>query len=398
MISKLNVYKFRAKFKLLLIILGGFFSIALVWYTQSLVNDLRKESRELLNFYAQTYILAATQDSNENLDFIFNSIIQKINIPIIYSDEDGNPSYWKNIEIAPEDTLKENLEKVETILQDFDKINQPIPLLYEGTALGYFHYGDTYLIKNLERLPFIALMAMGIYILIGFIGFTNIRQSEKQFLWVGLAKETAHQIGTPLSSLLGWIELIKSDLTNKEMIEISVKEMANDVQRLDLISQRFSQIGSQPTLKPALIGKIIEETVTYFQNRVPRMGKSVVVSYRASCNPTVDLNIGLFQWVLENLIKNAFDAIEEDKGFIKVELYENDVSIIIDIIDNGKGIENKFKTDIFNPGFSTKKRGWGLGLSLAKRIIEDYHKGKLFVKETKVNKGTTMRIVLNQKK
>lgn len=398
--NKLNVYKFKTKFKLLLIIIGGIFSIGLVWYSQTLVAKLRQESRELVNFYAETYILAATHESSDNLDFIFNSIIQRINFPIIYSNTENVPSYWKNIEIPPEDITPENIALVSKIIQEFDELNAPIPLSYGDATLGYFHYGDSVLIEDLERLPFIALTGVVVYILVGFIGFTNIRQSERQYLWVGLAKETAHQIGTPLSSLLGWLELLSTNESDTEIIQMSVKEMENDVKRLNLISQRFSQIGSEPDLKPTPICQIIEETVGYFQRRVPQTGKSIVVSFTTQISPTVNINAGLFQWVLENLIKNALDAIETKKGFVKVELSESpeEENFIIDVIDNGKGIEGTFKNEVFNPGFSTKKRGWGLGLSLAKRIINEYHNGKLFVKESKPGKGTTMRILLNVKK
>ena len=231
-----------------------------------------------------------------------------------------------------------------------------------------------------------------LFILIGYIGFSQIKKSEQRYIWVGMAKETAHQLGTPLSSLHGWIELLKE---NPQKLSKALKEMDADAQRLSKIALRFSQIGSFPALKETKIVEILKNTVIYFQKRLPQLNKKITILEKYTVSPVVKLNGELFEWVIENLIKNAIDSMEKDSGIITISLEkEADHYIAIDVSDTGKGINSRDKTHIFKPGFSTKTRGWGLGLSLAKRIIEDYHGGKLFIKETRSGKGSTFRVLL----
>ena len=228
------------------------------------------------------------------------------------------------------------------------------------------------------------------------MGFRSIKKSEEQFIWVGLTKETAHQLGTPLSSLMGWLELIK----NRDSLESADKvaeEMENDLKRLLKVTARFSQIGSRSGFRKQSILPILEDAIKYFQRRLPHMGKQVQIVSRFAKVPDVNINCDLFEWVIENMIKNSLDAIEKKKGVIEIStgMVENKSGLVfIDVKDNGKGISAQNRRMIFKPGFSTKKRGWGLGLNLAKRIVEEFHNGKLSVKDSRHGEGTTMRIIL----
>ncbi|MCH6560612.1 HAMP domain-containing histidine kinase, partial [candidate division KSB1 bacterium] len=243
---------------------------------------------------------------------------------------------------------------------------------------------------------YIGIAVVGLFVLIGFLGFRSIQRSEQQFIWVGMSKETAHQIGTPLSSLMGWLELLKSKVGDKDSLK-NLGEMEKDIERLNRVAARFSQIGSKADLKEEKIASIISDVVRYFKTRLPQGGKRVKIVENYHVNSTVALNKDLFEWVIENLLKNAIDAIEKDVGRIEINLNQlknGRHRVCIDISDNGRGIDAKRKSEVFKPGYSTKKRGWGLGLSLAKRIIDQYHGGKLTVKESKTHQGTTMRILL----
>ncbi|MFQ5769512.1 MAG: PAS domain-containing sensor histidine kinase [bacterium] len=393
---KINLYRLKSRFKGLLFIFGILIIILLLLYSQRIVHALRTESRDILLFYAQLYASAATTETSANLDFIFNQIIRRTDFPIVLTDSEGNPTAWKGLDIDPDDRSEKALHDVKSMIDVMQKEAEPIPLKYEDIILGYLYYGDSKLIKQLQMLPYIEITVVGIFILIGFFGFRSIQRNEERYIWVGMSKETAHQIGTPLSSLMGWLEILKSKLQNKDA-EKTLLEMEKDVERLNKVTARFSQIGSKADLKELNVNLVISDVVKYFQRRLPQWGKKVKIVENYKIEPKVPLNKELFEWVIENLVKNALDAIEKETGQIQInlgELKNGKHQIYIDISDNGRGLENSKKRDIFKPGYSTKKRGWGLGLSLAKRIVEDYHGGKLIVKETKIGQGTTIRIML----
>ncbi len=393
---KINFYKVKSRFKGLLFIFAILMIVLLLLYNYRIVNDLRKESRQILLFYAKQYASAASDESNTNLNFIFEQIILRTSFPIVLTDSERNPNAWKGIEVDPNDRSPQMVERVRSMIKVMGKESDPIPLNYGEINLGYLYYGDSRLIKQLQLLPYVGITVVGLFILIGFLGFRSIQRSEQQFIWVGMSKETAHQIGTPLSSIMGWVELLKHRLKEPSVQE-TLHEMEKDVERLNKVTARFSQIGSKTALKETPVNPVIVDVVEYFQRRLPQWGKKVKLQYHHTIEPTVLLNHDLFEWVLENLIKNALDAIEKDNGEITInldELKNGPHTIFIDITDNGRGIEAANKKDVFKPGYSTKKRGWGLGLSLAKRIVEEYHGGKLLVKNSKSGKGTTMRITL----
>ena len=221
-----------------------------------------------------------------------------------------------------------------------------------------------------------------------------MKKTEQSNIWVGMSKETAHQLGTPISSLMGWNELLKLNYKDHHKVLDLIDEMANDLTRLNKIANRFSKIGSQPALKPKNIYEVVLRVINYYQRRLPQIGKDVSIEIKGETDITIPLNAELFEWVVENLIKNALDAIEVSKGKIVFEIINGNKNIEIEVADNGKGIDMKRRKDIFRPGYSTKRRGWGLGLSLSKRIVEDYHNGKIFVMDSAINEGTTFKIIL----
>ncbi len=392
---KINIYQLKGKFKGLLFITAIVIIILLLFHSQRIVNQLRADSRDILQFYANLYASAASEEST-NFNFIFEEIILRTNFPIIQTDTENNPSAWKGIEVKSNDRSPEAIEKVKGMVKVMGRDSEPIPLKYQEIMLGYLYYGDSKLIKQLQMLPYFGIAVVGLFVLIGFLGFRSIQRSEQQFIWVGMSKETAHQIGTPLSSLMGWLELLRSKVSDKPTLE-NLREMEKDIERLNRVAARFSQIGSKSDLKEEKVATVISEVVRYFKTRLPQWGKQVKIIEHYNVNSTVALNKDLFEWVIENLLKNAIDAIEKDVGEIEINLNElknGKHHVCIDISDNGRGIDAKRKNEVFKPGYSTKKRGWGLGLSLAKRIVDQYHGGKLTIKETKTNQGTTMRILL----
>ncbi len=393
---KLNIYHLKGKFKGLLFIFAIVVIILLLLHSQRIVNQLRADSRDILQFYANLYASAASEETSSNLNFIFEEIILRTNFPIIQTDPESNPIAWKGIEIESNDQSPAAIGKVKGMVEVMRHDSDPIPLKYQEIMLGYLYYGDSRLIKQLQMLPYIGIAVVGLFVLIGFLGFRSIQRSEQQFIWVGMSKETAHQIGTPLSSLMGWLELLKSKVGDKDSLK-NLGEMEKDIERLNRVAARFSQIGSKADLKEEKIASIISDVVRYFKTRLPQGGKRVKIVENYHVNSTVALNKDLFEWVIENLLKNAIDAIEKDVGRIEINLNQlknGRHRVCIDISDNGRGIDAKRKSEVFKPGYSTKQRGWGLGLSLAKRIVDQYHGGKLTVKESRTHQGTTMRILL----
>jgi NtrC-family two-component system sensor histidine kinase KinB len=276
-----------------------------------------------------------------------------------------------------------------------DHQNDPIALIYknpdtnETITFGYLHFGDSRLINRLEWLPYLQIGLVGLFILLGFIGFSVIRNSEKRHIWTGMARETAHQLGTPVSALLGWVELLKNNPNRSKSI---VKDMDMDLVRLQEISNRFSDMGTAPKFEEVDLVELIQSVKQYLQRRVP--GADIQFNFDDSVHFTINGNEKLLSWAIENIVKNGIDASKDVAGKININLQAEDNHYIIDIIDFGTGISKRDWKNIFRPGFSTKKYGWGLGLSLSKRIIKDFHNGKIFVKDSVINAGTTIRIVL----
>ena len=389
-------YKRKGNFKGFLFVFGLLIIGAVLFYTQHLVNILQQKSRESINFRVRVLEENINNpDISGDFGFLLTEVIQGIDFPVIYTDSEMNPQFCINVS-ANYDTLRllpeEAILTLITELKELDAENPPIPISYQGLILGYYHYGASPIIRKLRWLPYIEIAAVFIFILIGYVGFSQIKKSEQRHIWVGMAKETAHQLGTPLSSIQGWIELLKE---KPGELPKALREMDLDLQRLGKVALRFSQIGSIPSLRPVNIVDILSNVVVYFRKRLPHVKKKIVINEDYQFSPLVKINGDLFEWVIENLIKNALDAIESDHGVITIRLMrEKDEHIAIEISDTGKGINTRDKKEVFTPGFSTKRRGWGLGLSLSKRIIEEYHGGKLFISDTRIGKGTTFRLII----
>ena len=395
-----NIYHFKGNFKSFLFVLAVILILGFLYYTQMLVGELQQQSRAFLSFRIKIFEKNINSDENQDLSFFFNEVIQQADYPIIYTDAEGEPAFWRNVDIPQimERPLPPDIQvRLKEKIFDFDKINEPIPISYQGSILGYYHYGESKIVQQLRWLPYVEIIVVGLFILLGYFGFSSIKKSEERLIWVGMAKETAHQLGTPLSALIGWVEYLK---TSPEKVLDVIPDFERDLNRLQTVANRFSKIGSVPDLREEDLASIIDEIVAYFQRRLPAGEGKIKIQTRINPNvPPLLLNRDLFSWVMENLIKNAMDAIEGKGGTIGIFVEKiNEHHVFIDVQDNGKGMSNRERKNIFKPGYSTKKRGWGLGLSLAKRIIEEYHGGSIQLKETQPDGGSTFRIIINIKK
>ncbi len=307
-----------ASLKALMFTLVICIGLGLHLYTQQLISGLREESRELVSFYARLFATLAETESNSDLSFLFENVARKTHFPVINTDIDKNPIWWKGLSIDPDDRSEEAFERVQKIVNKLDKAIDPVPINYMNITLGYLYYGDSRMIQELRWLPAIQIGLAGLFILLGFAGFSHIKKSEQRYIWVGMAKETAHQIGTPLSSLMGWIEMLGQN-ADMEM-QKRVKEMQKDLSRLNLVSQRFSQIGSKPDLKKTDLTAILHETAVYINRRTPSMNRKVTIKESYQPVPPVAINRGLFQWAVENILKNSADAMDKTDGIIHLSL------------------------------------------------------------------------------
>ncbi|MBU1708041.1 HAMP domain-containing histidine kinase [bacterium] len=364
--------------------------VSVLVYTQVLIEELRGNARRSLARTVERY-KEFVKSENELLTTIALQQIQEVDFPIIVTDANGVPKNWKNVDVESGDTSSEALAKLKQLISIMDRRgNEPLNIEVAEGQVDWFHYGDSAVIRQLRWLPWIEIIAAALFIIVGYTGFRNIQRSEERMVWVGLAKETAHQLGTPLTSMLGWLELLRGEGVQSR----ALGEMTRDIRRLEKVTARFSQIGSEEVLTPHSIEEVVKETIDYFRSRLPKTGFPIEIVEKVNCDVPVPLNRELFAWVLENLIKNSLDSLDEVNGNILIHCFCRGPKVIIDVTDNGRGIELRNRKHIFRPGFSTKKRGWGLGLSLARRIVEEYHGGRLILKESTPGQGTTMRIVL----
>ncbi len=388
-------------FKIALVLLAFGIVVATLLYTQSIVDKLQERERASADLYTRAikYIVSDASQSGD-YTFAFN-MIESIDFPIMQTDEFHNPipGSQRNLEI--DSTLSEE-ELIAFLVEERDRmaeINPPIVVTHkDSVVLNYVYYDESKLVKELRVLPYIEILVAAMFILIGYIGFSYIKRSEQANIWVGMSKETAHQLGTPLSSLMGWLELLRNQSDDPEALQQTLDEMENDVGRLNRIAQRFSKIGSRPQLEARNLMDTLRKSAEYYRRRTPQLGKRVAINVPDLPELVVPYNADLLEWVFENLMKNALDAMESGEGRIDYIVSDTHKYAIIDVRDTGKGIDARVKKDIFRPGYSTKKRGWGLGLSLSRRIVQDYHRGKLFVLETAAGKGTTFRIMLPKAK
>lgn len=382
-----SIYDSRQRLKYVFIIGAVVIAIASVFVSDLLIKDLAREERQKIEVWAEATRVVTSEDPSLNMKLILQIIQGNTSIPVMLCNEQDSVMNYKNIEL-PEKKVEEFLYQK---AQELKKKNQPIPIDMEDGTFQYLYYDDSINLKRLLIYPYAQLSVMAVFILIAFLALTSTKRAEQNKVWVGLSKETAHQLGTPISSLIAWVEYLKMKEVDPSLLE----EMEKDVKRLETIADRFSKIGSQPEPVPLDIRDSIRAALNYMETRI---SSKVKITVEAPEQPVMVLmNDSLFAWVVENLCKNAVDAMG-GQGDIRFHIEEKAKKVYIDVSDTGKGIlKSKFKT-VFNPGYTTKKRGWGLGLSLVKRIIESYHGGKIYVKNSEIGKGTTFRIELNRHK
>jgi hypothetical protein len=370
-------------------------------YINFLVDGLTKTEKNYLNYYAD--IIKRFSDPSSNTDdliYLIEKISPTISFPMIMTDKNDDPlepfnQYILNIKIDSTISIDKQKEFLKIRIKEMRNNYDPIPVEdSQGKLLAKIYYNHSDLISNLKLFPLVEVLIVSALILIGYLAFSSIKKNEESRVWVGLAKEAAHQLGTPLSSMMAWMELIRVNKDDPESIEETVSEMENDISRLNVIATRFSKIGSLPEKKVSNISEILESVCLYFEKRLPHLGRKVEILREIEKDIYAEVSPELFAWVFENLLKNSAEAIESKKGFVKIEAKSSQKKLQIIVTDNGKGLMQRQKKMIFQPGYTTKKRGWGLGLSLSKRIIEEYHEGKIYVKETQLGRGTTFYIEL----
>ena len=403
--NKADLYSRKSRWKWYLGIIGIIIVILSTLYTNYLVAQLREQEEKRMELYSRGQEIMGGVDTEtyNNLPQLIRDLIEKIavfdsSIPMILTDDHYEiidaRNFWRldSTVATSSDTayIKNILNQL--ILEK----RQPVLVKDDlGMIINKIYFDDSHVLTLLKYYPVFQFILIGLFIGFGYLGFSSARRSEQNRVWVGMAKETAHQLGTPIAAILGWIEHLRTSHEDDEMTQDVVNELQNDVDRLTLVADRFSKIGSDPELMPTNMFEAIERCRIYMQKRAPR---KVIFNFPNLEAPPqyagVKMNDHLFDWVIENLLRNAIDAMENGKGQLTAKIYEDQQWVCVDIHDTGQGIpHSKFKT-VFQPGFTTKKRGWGLGLSLAKRIIENYHGGKIFVKDSTVGKGTTFTIKL----
>tara|TARA_B100001996_G_scaffold113875_1_gene86152 strand:+ start:1054 stop:2229 length:1176 start_codon:yes stop_codon:yes gene_type:complete len=385
-------YTNSSKIKIGLLFFGLILMAGTIFYSNSIVSQLRDDNRQIVTVYSRIIANTINEENDANLGFVFDEIIKKVQFPVIYTDNLNNPLYSRNINQG------KNKDELLDLIKKMDNGNEPIPIEYldvesnSKTVLGYLHFGDSILVQRLEWLPYLEIVIVLMFILVGFLGFNSIRENEKRQIWVGMARETAHQLGTPISALIGWIDRINTHPNESKKI---AKEMRSDMMRLEQISDRFSQMGSQSPLEKLSVTNLIDKQVKYLKRRIPSIDKDTELEIKIIDDISIMGNSVLLGWVLENLIRNGIDSIRKDKGKVEISVEVINEFGCINIKDNGSGIDKKDWKNIFKPGFSSKKRGWGLGLSLVQRIIEEIHNGSIAVKSSLANEGTIIQIKLN---
>lgn len=392
----LPIYDQKSRIKLLIVVLALVIGAVTVVYTNLLVRRLSEREQQQIDLYARTQrFLISTEVEDANTAFIREEIVNaNTNVPVILVDNEGNIASDRNLTLPPGLSEARREQYLRGQLEEMKLQHPPIVIELGGGLRNYIYYKDSLILTQLRTYPLVQLAVIASLGVIAYLVFSTSRRAEQNRVWVGLAKETAHQLGTPLSSMLAWVEYMRSSerFENEEVVE----ELAKDVKRLQIITERFSNIGSVPVLKQENIREVTERAIDYLKVRVSR---KVVFKVESLLDPgtTAQVNVPLLEWVIENICKNAVDAME-GRGSITLIIRHggrNNRQIALDITDTGKGIpKSKFDT-VFQPGYTTKKRGWGLGLALAKRIIENYHKGRLYVRWSEVGKGTTFRVLLN---
>ncbi len=381
----MNIYKHKQRWQFFLFITAVIIGIASLMYTNQLVEKMSLEEQKKAEMLAEAWTQIVNSGENTNLDFYAGIIENNVNIPVIVTDTLNIILFTRNLDSV-------RMEKPRYVTRMLNKMKEhanPIIIPLSPSEKQYLYYSKSKLLMQLIYYPYVQLGVVLLFILVAYFAFRTSRKFEQNQVWVGMSKETAHQLGTPISSLMAWLEMMKIRNGDKEMLV----ELEKDIKRLEKITERFSKIGSKPVLLKENIIAVIDTAVNYIKART---SNKIKFSLRMpSGDITVPLNTALFEWVIENLCKNAIDALHGE-GEIEIAVSDFTQVIYVDIRDTGKGIPKSMFLAIFRPGFTTKKKGWGLGLSLAKRIVEEYHDGKIFVHQSEMNKGSVIRIVLKK--
>lgn len=381
----MEIYNKKRRWKFLLILGAALISLFSLFYTHQLVGELKDEEQKKMELWAEANRqLASDNVSDESLALVLEVIRHNTTVPVIVVDADDNVVLHRNVKLS-----KRNFEKkLRSSLEKMKKAQAPFEIRLDENESQYIYYSNSILLNKLRWFPVVQLLVVFVFMLIAYIAFSASRRWEQDQVWVGMARETAHQLGTPTTSLLGWVDVLKMKNIDPQLIE----EMKFDIQRLETITSRFSKIGSKPELIEEDIEKVVVEMANYLNKR-----SSKLVKFQVTVQPLtltrIPLSRPLFEWVIENICKNAIDAMEGE-GEIHIQMHQNKTDTIIDISDTGKGMARGAQKTAFKPGFSTKRRGWGLGLTLSQRIVEQYHRGEISIVESLLGKGTTFRIAL----
>lgn len=371
--------------KILLVVMAVVIAVASLLVSHFLVDDLSNEERKKMEVWAQALHTLNEADENTDLSLVLSVMEGNHTIPVIVLDKDGHVADYRNIQIHADDA-KDTIAFVEQMGKRMKAADRYIKIQI-GDSADYqlVCYDDSVMLKRLAAWPYVQLGIVLIFVVVAIFALLSSKRAEQNKVWVGLSKETAHQLGTPISSLMAWTEMLKENYPNDELLP----EMDKDVKRLERIAERFSKIGSVPEPVDTSMKEVIQHVIDYMNHRTSQ--KVNIICNMPAEDVILQMNASLFEWVIENLCKNAVDAMAGE-GTITISLWKENKNVIIEVADTGKGIRKKDIKHVFTPGFTTKKRGWGLGLSLAKRIVEEYHRGKIFVKSSEIGKGTTFRI------
>ena len=374
--------------RLLFIMVAVLIAFASVVVSHLLISDLAKEEATRMEVWAEAMRSLNAADEHTDLALVLKVINENHTIPVIVINRQGHVQTYRNVKLQGKnqaDSIKDAVAQAQRMRTDGHVIR--IMLDNRNDYIDVC-YAESLLLRRLSWYPYVQLGVILLFAGLAVFALLTLKRAEQNHVWVGLSKETAHQLGTPISSLMAWMEIMKEAYPDDKLLS----EMDNDVKRLQLIADRFSKIGSQPTPEQADLIAVLQRVVAYMDSRTSR---TVVIMLHASAEKVMlNLNVSLFEWVIENLCKNAVDALEGRSGRIDIYVMQKEQTVVIDLVDTGKGIRQKDMKNVFRPGFTTKQRGWGLGLSLARRIVEEYHHGKIFVKQSEVGQGTTFRIVL----
>lgn len=374
--------------RFLFIMVAVLIAFASVVVSHLLISDLAKEEATRMEVWAEAMRSLNAADEHTDLALVLKVINENHTIPVIVINRQGHVQTYRNVKLQGKnqaDSIKDAVAQAQRMRTDGHVIR--IMLDNRNDYIDVC-YAESLLLRRLSWYPYVQLGVILLFAGLAVFALLTLKRAEQNHVWVGLSKETAHQLGTPISSLMAWMEIMKEAYPDDKLLS----EMDNDVKRLQLIADRFSKIGSQPTPEQADLIAVLQRVVAYMDSRTSR---TVVIMLHASAEKVMlNLNVSLFEWVIENLCKNAVDALEGRSGRIDIYVMQKEQTVVIDLVDTGKGIRQKDMKNVFRPGFTTKQRGWGLGLSLARRIVEEYHHGKIFVKQSEVGQGTTFRIIL----